>query len=674
MGQRMLRTATDDIVTEEVRKGSIPAFEELYLRHVHAAKSTARYMLRNDHDADDVVGDAFAGVLSALNNGAGPREANFRSYLLACVRNGCVARSRQRDNAIPVDPTDFDDTPVAFEDTERFVEADTLTKAYSSLPAPWQRVLWMTEVEDRPLDDVAQLLKLRKPAASALSYRAHQGLTEAYLGHAITNRPDDAACQAVAGQLAKFVRGKCRSAARRSVQAHLDGCDTCRALVGELDNANHHLRGLMIAPIALGAFLMDRSKAHGADVTATVSAATKAARFTARHAARFQLQAAVVVTVGMLTFAPESSNATVAADSAYIDDAGAASIRDEVAIDPTGGRPTGTLAETTVVTDAVTEPVGAPVRSDPTIASTPVSTAPTPPVVPGASVPEVITTGVVTIPPTSAPPIVASPVPVSPLTVPPLTVPPLTVPPLTVPPLTIPPLTIPPVTVPPVTVPPVTVPPATLPPATLPPGPRAPQISLGAATSFGVLAATGVTSTGATTITGDVGTSGGTITGLAPGQLTGTIASLIDSIARQLDVTTASSQIAALTPAALPSVDLGGQTLAPGIYSSGTLGMTGTLVLDGLGDRDALFVFKSSTTLITASASRVVFVNGAQPCNVFWDVGTAATLGTFSEMAGTVIAATSITATTGVVVNGRLIARNAAVTLDTNRVVVPACS
>ena len=102
--------------------------------------------------------------------------------------------------------------------------------------------------------------------------------------------------------------------------------------------------------------------------------------------------------------------------------------------------------------------------------------------------------------------------------------------------------------------------------------------------------------------------------------------------------------------------------------------MTGTVTLDAGGDPNAFFVFKAASTLVTASASRVVLANGAQACNVFWQVGSSATFGTTTQFAGTVIANISITATTGVAVDGRLIARNGAVTLDSNTITVPGCN
>lgn len=202
----------------------------------------------------------------------------------------------------------------------------------------------------------------------------------------------------------------------------------------------------------------------------------------------------------------------------------------------------------------------------------------------------------------------------------------------------------------------------------------APQ--LGAAESFGVLAATTVTNTGPTVINGDLGVFPGTaVTGFPPGIVTGEIHAG-DAVAAQAqaDATAAYLGLQSQPCTTIPT-ELGGQTLTPGVYcsDSGTFEITGTLTLDAQGDPNAVFIFQTESTLVTASGSSVNLVNGAQACNVFWAVGSSATLGTNSTFAGTIIALTSITATTGADVEGRLLALNGAVTLDTNDVSVPSC-
>ena len=200
---------------------------------------------------------------------------------------------------------------------------------------------------------------------------------------------------------------------------------------------------------------------------------------------------------------------------------------------------------------------------------------------------------------------------------------------------------------------------------------------LGAANSFAVLAGTGITNTGPTTLTGDIGTfPTPTITGVGLITVNGTNHGA-DAVTQQAkdDLVNAYNVLARQPVDATVSRDLGGQTLVPGVYfSASTMALTGELVLDGKGDPNAVFVFQVGSSLTTATASSVRLINSAQSCNVFWQLGASATLGTTSTLRGSVLALTSVTANTGAVVDGRLLARNGAVTLDTDTVTRPSCA
>lgn len=199
---------------------------------------------------------------------------------------------------------------------------------------------------------------------------------------------------------------------------------------------------------------------------------------------------------------------------------------------------------------------------------------------------------------------------------------------------------------------------------------------LGAAASFAVLGATTVTNTGPTVVTGDLGVSPGTsCTGFpapctgGPGVVTGTIhAGDAAAASAQTDAHTAYANAAGQPCGTnLTGQNLGGLTLTPNVYCfSSSAFLTGTLTLDGQGNPNSVFIFQTGSTLITASASRVTLINGASACNVFWQVGSSATLGTGTSFAGNILALTSITATTSATSNGSLYALNGAVTLDTN--------
>jgi len=195
--------------------------------------------------------------------------------------------------------------------------------------------------------------------------------------------------------------------------------------------------------------------------------------------------------------------------------------------------------------------------------------------------------------------------------------------------------------------------------------------------SFAVLGGSAVTNTGSSVITGNLGVSpGSAITGFPPGILTGVIhAADAQALQAQTDTTETYIDLASQACSSdLTGQDLGGKTLVPGVYCFSTSAqLTGALTLDGGGDPSAVWVFKTGSTLTTASNSSVLLLNGGQPCNVFWQIGSSATLGTGTSLAGNILALTSITLATGANVSGRALARNGAVTLDSNTITIPTC-
>jgi len=202
-------------------------------------------------------------------------------------------------------------------------------------------------------------------------------------------------------------------------------------------------------------------------------------------------------------------------------------------------------------------------------------------------------------------------------------------------------------------------------------------VGLGAADSFAALSGTTVTNTGFSTLNGDLGVSpGSALTGFPPGKVNGTVHAT-DPVANQAqtDLTAAYNDAAGRTPPNALPADVGGRTLAPGVYKAGAgLAVTGTVTLDGQGDPNAVFVFQVGSTLTTSVASSVNLIGGAQPCNVSWQIGSSATLGTSSVFAGNILALTSISINDGVTVNGRALARNGAVTLINDTITAAHCA
>src|ERR1700693_1255326 len=199
-------------------------------------------------------------------------------------------------------------------------------------------------------------------------------------------------------------------------------------------------------------------------------------------------------------------------------------------------------------------------------------------------------------------------------------------------------------------------------------------IDLGTATNFGLLAGSGITNASAATrITGDVGSSPTpTVTGLTQSQVHGTLylSSNPATAQAQTDLTVGYNQAAGASCGQdLTGTDLGGLTLVPGVYcfSSSAL-LTGTLTLDGQGDSSAQWIFQIGSTLTTATNATVSLINGGANCNVFWQIGSSATIQTNNTFVGNILALTSITLDGGIL-NGRALARNGAVTIASQEIV-----
>lgn len=243
-------TASDAELIAATRAGDDDAFSLLYRRHAGAARAAARTLMRSRAGADDLVAEGFTRILAALRRGTGPDVA-FRPYLLACVRNAAYDRYRQdRREDLTLDPGAGLADPVLVDPALLAGERQMVARAFTSLPDRWQAVLWHTEVEGMPPASVAPILGLSANAVAALSYRAREGLRQAYL-QAHLGAATPASCRVSRNQLGRYVRDGLSPTERASVDRHLESCVSCRALLAELTDVDTSLRSAMV-PLVVG--------------------------------------------------------------------------------------------------------------------------------------------------------------------------------------------------------------------------------------------------------------------------------------------------------------------------------------------------------------------------------------------------------------------------------------
>ncbi|RAL62437.1 hypothetical protein DID88_005003 [Monilinia fructigena] len=203
------------------------------------------------------------------------------------------------------------------------------------------------------------------------------------------------------------------------------------------------------------------------------------------------------------------------------------------------------------------------------------------------------------------------------------------------------------------------------------------QVNLGTAASHGALAESGITNTGPTVVNGNIGSTGSSIIGFPPGVVVGTSETATAAVIQaRADALTAYNTAQGLSGGidSTANSELGGQTLQAGVYSyTSGASLTGILTLDAAGNSAATWVFQIASTLIAGSASSVVLINGASACNVYWAVGSSATIGSTSAFVGNILASASISLVTGATNQGGLYA-GAAITLDDNVVSAGTCT
>jgi RNA polymerase sigma factor (sigma-70 family) len=264
---RVVGDASDAELIARVRAGDVDAYGLLFERHREAATRLA-HVLGAGADADDLVADAFARVLSVLRGGRGPDVA-LRPYLLTAVRHCYVDRIRAQSRATPTDDLGTLDRGEPFQDTAvAGFESSAAARAFRSLPERWQLVLWHLEVEGQKPAEIAPLLGMSANAVSALAYRAREGLRQAFLQMHAGDVVDDE-CTWTRDMLGAYVRQGLSRRDSQKVAAHLESCRSCAAVYLELTEVNSELRGVL-GPLLLGSATAGYLASTGASGGGTV--------------------------------------------------------------------------------------------------------------------------------------------------------------------------------------------------------------------------------------------------------------------------------------------------------------------------------------------------------------------------------------------------------------------
>lgn len=243
-------TVSDADLITATRGGDTTAYGELYARHVGAANRLARILARDGAEADDLVSETFAKVLTTMRNGRGPDLA-FRAYLLTTLRHTFYDRTRRDKKIEYTDDMTRHDRGEAFEDPAvAGMERRYAARAFKRLPERWQVVLWHTEVEKESPKDVAVLLGLSPNGVSALAYRARERLRQAFLQEHASDT-SDSDCKWTADRLGARVRAGLSPRDSQKVDTHLEDCTHCKLLFVELGELNRSIPKVL-APLVVG--------------------------------------------------------------------------------------------------------------------------------------------------------------------------------------------------------------------------------------------------------------------------------------------------------------------------------------------------------------------------------------------------------------------------------------
>lgn len=243
------------------RNGDRHAFSELWRRHTPVAVAYARSLGSAPPDPEDVVSDAFVSILRQLRAGKGPQRS-FRPYLLTTVKNTWMSDVRRGPLLTALDDVEHPPSKLGTIDVEAMSNSAALTDAFRSLPERWQHALWLSEVEQLPPREIAEVLHIRPNSAAALTYRARDALRKAWITAHLRAAPADSEHARVIELLGGYAHDDLSARSERFVAAHLEDCSDCRSAAGEARNLAKAMSlgpllaggaGLVIAPAVFSA-------------------------------------------------------------------------------------------------------------------------------------------------------------------------------------------------------------------------------------------------------------------------------------------------------------------------------------------------------------------------------------------------------------------------------------
>ncbi|MET0297424.1 MAG: sigma-70 family RNA polymerase sigma factor, partial [Microbacterium sp.] len=232
------------------RSGDSAAFGELWRRHYRSGVTVAR-SVTSSLDPDDLVQEAYTRIYQSIQKGGGP-TGSFRAYLFTSIRNTAAGWGRARKETA-IDELDAVEDPSSSEHaTSEALDRSLTHQAFRSLPTRWQEVLWYSEIEGMKPSEIAPLLGLKATAVAQLTFRAREGLREAWIQAHLRSVEDGSECQWTIERLGAYARNNLGRRDQGKVDAHLADCARCSIVASEAKEVGSRL-ALVLLPLAIGA-------------------------------------------------------------------------------------------------------------------------------------------------------------------------------------------------------------------------------------------------------------------------------------------------------------------------------------------------------------------------------------------------------------------------------------